>query len=64
MVIMLRFACTITGLTPYPDYRSIMASFSRDGDCDSLRPKKKLLGSATSLWKKSYPCIKEVRSQE
>ena len=45
-----------------------MAYFSRDGDCDSLRPKKKLSGSATynckydPLWKKSYPCIKEVKN--
>ena len=57
MVIMLWFACTII---------SLHLSFSHDGDCDSPRPKKKLLGSATyncndPLWKKSFPCIAEVR---
>ena len=49
------------------DYRSIMAFFSRDGDCNSPRPKRKLLGSASynckyPLWKKSYPCIEEVKN--
>ena len=50
------------------DYRSIMASFSRDDDCNSPRPKGKLFGSATynckydPLWKKSYPCIEEVKN--
>ena len=61
MIIMLWFACTIISL-----HLIIMASFSHDSDCDSPRPKEKLLGSATyncndSLWKKSFPCIEEVR---
>ena len=69
MVIMLWFACTtVLSASHLTDYRSIMASFSRDGDCDSPNPKRKFSGSATynckydHLWKMSYPCIEEVKN--